>query len=85
MIKKTMCKVCGYDHSPYYPWGERGLFPTYDICDCCGIEFGYEDSSDEGIINAREKWIKSSYKWHGPSPLPIDWDPINQLKIASKN
>jgi hypothetical protein len=43
---ETRCRVCGLDQqSP--PWGVDGKSPTYAICDCCGVEFGYEDSTRE--------------------------------------
>ncbi|PBC22211.1 hypothetical protein CK226_16405 [Mesorhizobium sp. WSM4311] len=40
---KFKCRVCGLDQSPDMPWGESGGEPSYAICSCCGVEFGYED------------------------------------------
>jgi hypothetical protein len=37
-----VCRVCGYDMG--YPiWDDDGLGPTFDICACCGCEFGFND------------------------------------------
>lgn len=30
------CPVCAYERMPYPP-------KNYNICPCCGVEFGYED------------------------------------------
>lgn len=38
----TFCRVCGLDQDEN-PWGEDNASPTFDICACCGTEFGYHD------------------------------------------
>ena len=40
------CKVCGYKLS-FESWGDDGNTPTYEICPCCGVEFGNEDYTAE--------------------------------------
>lgn len=55
IIKLTCCRVCGFDCDPFYPWGLDGKTPSYSICPKCGVEFGYEDSSEKGIQNYKEK------------------------------
>lgn len=65
-VPKTFCRVCGFDCAPLLPWGEDGLSPSYCICQKCGVEFGYEDASEAGIIKYREK--------HG---ISIDLHPKN--------
>lgn len=42
------CRVCGLDQREL-PWGEDGTSLTFAICDCCGVEFGYEDSAGEAV------------------------------------
>ena len=37
------CRVCGWYMEGYLPYGEDGSLPTFDMCDCCGVEFGYQD------------------------------------------
>ena len=74
------CPVCGFDLG-YAPWGESGDVATFDICGCCGIEFGYQDSTDTGLIRARNDWIAQGYPWKGDAKdKPADWDPEAQLR-----
>lgn len=54
--KFNLCKVCDFDCSPFFPWGEDGLTPSYSICPQCGVEFGYEDTSEAGIKYQLEKF-----------------------------
>jgi hypothetical protein len=58
------CRVCGYNCAPFLPWGEDGKTPSYSICPRCGIEFGYEDSSENVILYARKKFLQNE-KQHG--------------------
>lgn len=55
-ISKLICRVCGkIQDDP--PWGEDGKCPNYDICDCCGVEFGYGDCTLTAIRASRERWL----------------------------
>lgn len=36
------CPVCGYDDHVYPPYDED-INPSYDICSCCGFQFGVDD------------------------------------------
>jgi hypothetical protein len=66
------CRVCGYELlAP--PWGHDGHSPTWEICPCCGTEFGYEDCTPASARNMREKWILSGKKWFDVSKKPNDW------------
>ena len=47
-----VCRVCGAEQ-PEAPWGDDGETPTYDICNCCGVEFGYEVSWPPEIPDSR--------------------------------
>jgi hypothetical protein len=38
--------------------GRRWKTPSYSICPRCGIEFGYEDSSENGILYAGKNFFK---------------------------
>ncbi len=42
------CRVCGL-YIDDLPWGEDGNCPTYEICSCCGVEFGNEDYTVESV------------------------------------
>lgn len=72
------CKVCGLRQADP-PWGEKGDTPNYEICSCCGVEFGNEDYSKESTVAYREKWIKGGAKWFEESQKPNDWDLNKQL------
>lgn len=42
------CRVCGLDQG-FKPWGEDDQTPTFDLCNCCGVQFGYEDCNVEYV------------------------------------
>jgi hypothetical protein len=33
------CRICGLKQD-FKPWGEDGKTPAFEICSCCGVEFG---------------------------------------------
>jgi hypothetical protein len=76
------CRVCGLRQLEP-PWGEDGQTPNYDYCPCCGIEFGYQDTSAVGVARARRKWVESGYLWSDPTAKPAGWGPQEQLRNAS--
>lgn len=78
-MNKYICPVCGYPNLDEPPRDENGR-PSFDICDCCGIEFGYEDCTETNIIEFREKWIKSGAKWFCENEKPSNWDIKEQLR-----
>lgn len=71
-VLKT-CKVCGWEHADY-TWGQGGDISSFDICDCCGTEFGHEDISLKGILQKRADWMAKGMPWREPKEKPIDWD-----------
>lgn len=72
------CRVCGYlAETP--PWGEDGKSPTYEICPCCGVEYGYEDSTIIAAKNYRQDWIASGAKWNDVNEKPANWLLEDQL------
>ncbi len=77
---KNACPVCGYDglNEPAYTDGEA----SFDICPCCGVQFGYGDASIKHDV-LRARWIDNGMRWSSDSPgPPPDWDPIAQLRKA---
>lgn len=66
------CRVCGFEQ-PHPQYGLDGRTPTYEICDCCGVEFGYGDTILPAIEAWREKWIASGQQWTDPGLKPQDW------------
>jgi len=73
------CRVCGLEAGDP-PWGEDGDSPTFDICDCCGVEFGYGDASAVGIARWRDRWIAAGAQWTRPELRPPGWSLEDQLK-----
>jgi len=62
-----------------FPWGEDGDSPTFNICDCCGVEFGYEDSTLDGVKRFRKLWRERGAPWFRPQARPPGWDLEQQL------
>jgi hypothetical protein len=73
------CRVCGKRQDEPI-WGEDGQSPTFDICDCCGAEFGYEDCNLEAIHAFRGKWLQEGNKWWNPKTQPQNWSLEEQMK-----
>ncbi len=75
------CRVCGlFLGKDYFPWGEDGQCPTFDICPCCGVEFGYEDCSAESIKAFRNEWFVEETPWFDPKRKAENWSLEEQLK-----
>jgi hypothetical protein len=74
----TFCPVCGYDLG-FPPWGTTGNNPYFDICPCCGTEFGADDRSWAAVGRLRELWIASGHQWFSPAKKHADWLPERQL------
>lgn len=73
------CRVCGLlQLEP--PWSESGVDPTWTICDCCGTEFGYEDSTIEGCRVARAQWLARRGRWWNEVRRPPNWSLEAQLR-----
>jgi hypothetical protein len=79
-MKRYTCHVCGYPDLEEAPWGEDGISPTYNICPCCGVEFGYEDCQAEALLTYRSEWIKKGANWFDSSLKPNNWSLKEQLK-----
>lgn len=58
MLNKELflCRVCGLEQDDT-PWGEDGKTASFNICDCCGVDFGYQDAKLTGIKKYRERWL----------------------------
>lgn len=67
------CPVCAYTALPYPP-------NDYNICPCCGTEFGNDDSfmSHEEL---RRAWIAQGARWFF-GQAPMGWNPYLQLIVA---
>lgn len=79
MHNKFACRVCGnLQLDP--PWGEDGDSPNFDICDCCGVEFGYGDCTLKAVRASREQWLKNGAIWKNSKYKPVDWIFEEQMK-----
>ncbi len=78
-MTEIRCHVCGWLLDEL-PWGADGRTPTFEICSCCGCEFGYEDCRAIGVSNHRKKWLDSGGQWFSPARKPDDWSMEAQLK-----
>lgn len=74
-----VCPVCRYpdlDEPAYDSFG----CASYNICPCCGTEFGYDDSTT-AHSDLRRKWVSEGMQWWSKHRLePNDWDPVWQLE-----
>lgn len=84
--EKNICPICGFDglEEPYQ-------LGSFDICPCCGIEFGYEDSVPraeylpERWAHLRNKWKEKGYRWSFEEYKPQNWNLNDQLKNLELN
>jgi hypothetical protein len=82
-----ICPVCGWNGLGSLPWCDGG--PSYEICDCCSAEFGFDDIARDGATTAtyeelRATWIANGMPWFYKSP-PEGWDPERQVeRVASR-
>ncbi len=84
---KFQCPICGC-HELEKPPRSPTTGGSYEICPCCGFEFGYDDD-DQGISDAewRRRWVAKDMRWWSRARRPPPgWDPIEQLRrLASAN
>lgn len=80
MVKKYICPICGYPELKEPPYDSYGG-PSYEICPCCGFEFGFDDGSG-GISydDYRKKWIETGARWFTKNLKPKNWKYEEQLK-----
>lgn len=72
------CRVCGYDQMPYPP-------RDYNICPCCGVEYGIDDSF-ESYEELRDEWLAVGAPWFSnidPYLPPVNWNAWDQLDSAN--
>ena len=84
MLKKNhgySCPVCGYDQLSRPAYNEGGS-PSFGICPCCGVQFGYQDC---GFPHAalRRIWLAAGGAWYSDATHPPDnWTALEQLRLA---
>jgi hypothetical protein len=86
-----VCPACGFPGLDEQPW--RAVNDaSFEICPCCGIQFGFHDWADgkeanRGAIHLewRRAWIREGMPWRDVYPPPPGWDPHKQLENLSIN
>jgi len=69
---KYYCTVCGYDALTRPP-------ADYNICPCCGTEFGYDDVA-HSLDELRNLWFAKGAAWFSDhTPPPPEWDVFRQI------
>ena len=67
------CPICGL------PWSksidETEVSSSFGICNCCGCEYGYDDTSIY-----RKYWISEGAPWLNKKQQPKNWSLDAQLK-----
>lgn len=98
------CPCCGYEglDCPAYqnlgppPW-PRDVKPpysvhfgpaSYDVCACCGFEFGFDDEPGGDVTPITidkylDDWIRRGCAWFTSSSRPDNWNLDEQLAKAS--
>ncbi len=78
------CRVCGY-LLDFPPWGDDGHTASFEICPCCGVEFGYEDSTKDSAKKYRQAWISKGASWFEPQKQPSNWNLDQQLDAIRRS
>jgi len=81
---RYICPVCGYSDLEEPPYDNSGN-PSFEICDCCGFEFGFDDANNSiSFDDYRKKWISEGAKWFSLDKKPRNWVLSEQLKNISE-
>lgn len=43
--------------------GDGGRFGSFELCPCCGVEWGYDDATADSALEYRERWIGAGAPW----------------------
>jgi hypothetical protein len=69
------CPLCGFGpHQDAYA-SAKELRASFDICECCGCEYGYDDN-----IEHYRRWQEGGYKWFKQAARPKGWTIESQLR-----
>ncbi|MDL2302256.1 hypothetical protein LJC58_07870 [Lachnospiraceae bacterium OttesenSCG-928-D06] len=78
---KYRCPVCNYDGLFEAPYDDDGV-GSYEICPCCGFEFGCDDfpEKEKQQYMWKQNWIDGGCVWFSKSRKPPQgWDLHMQL------
>jgi|CXWL01.1.fsa_nt_gi hypothetical protein len=68
------CPVCGFGPFPEPYISVQEIRYSFDICDCCGCEYGYSDN--ERHFN---NWVAAECPWSNPRAKPAHWSLATQI------
>lgn len=77
-MENFICNICGYPELKRPPRDKTGT-STFDICPCCGGEFGYNDATPSAEDTYRKNWIQHGAGWFEPGLKPDKWNLSDQL------
>lgn len=73
------CPVCGFSELDEPAYDAHGC-ASFQICPCCGVEFGYDDAT-RSHKELRAQWIQRGMPWWSTvMKPPIHWNPVAQLQ-----
>jgi len=75
-VMSNRCSICAYS-MPHPP-------VPYNICPCCGVEYGVDDAFDSHE-QLREEWLRRGAPWFSDTPAhpkPENWNPWVQFESA---
>lgn len=78
-MNKFTCPICGFNNLDKPAWDPVEKTPGFDICPCCGCEFGYDDATPQAGERYRLSWIKKGAEWFVPHLKPSNWNLQEQL------
>jgi hypothetical protein len=76
---QVLCPVCGY------PGLKEEPVASFEICDCCGTEFGVDDGGlagkelDDYHTALRAAWALKPSSWFNEEARPANWSLLKQL------
>ncbi len=68
------CPVCGFGNLSESYANAQELRHSFDICPCCGCEYGYDDHEAH-----YKKWSEAGFPWFHPKLKPLNWSIASQL------
>jgi hypothetical protein len=74
-----MCLIRGF--AP--PYVDHFGWPSYEVCACCGFEYGNDDDPGDApghsFEQSFENFVARGYKWQRPRQMPPQWTLEKQL------
>jgi GMP synthase-like glutamine amidotransferase len=99
-VIENFCPCCGYKSLDLPAWdgltnpvsaqGRKPPYsqyfgePSYEVCPCCGFEFGNDDEPEMGVAgdsleHSFERWYRKGCSWFDPNKEPSGWSVKKQL------